>query len=299
MKLPNFLIIGAAKSGTTALNHYLDQHPDIFMCPVKEGCFFNFLESPPNFKGPGDDSLNRRAITDLDEYHKMFEPVESEKAIGEASVWYLYDANAPKNISRHIPDVRLIAVLRNPVDRAYSSYLMTVKHEREPRGSFEEALQQEDIRIKENWEYIWHHRSSGFYYEQLTRYFEIFEPHQIKIFLYEDFQDSPLNVIQDIFRFLKVDETFVPDMSLRLMATGIPKNILLLNLLNKPNLIKKTFKHVVPKSLWHQFKTYLNQKILVKPEMPSDLRNQLVECYRNDIIKLQDMLKRDLSHWLK
>src|SRR5215218_4707583 len=123
MTMPNFLIIGAGKSGTTSLYHYLGQHPEVFMSPMKEPKFFCFEGERPNFRGPGDDEeINRKCVTTIDAYRALFDGVACEKAVGEASSMYLYYPKAPERIDHHVAGVRLIAVLRNPVDRAYSSY---------------------------------------------------------------------------------------------------------------------------------------------------------------------------------
>ena len=120
---PNFFILGAAKSGTTALQQYLVQHPDIFMSEPKEPHFFAFPGMRLEFMGPGDDeTINRNAITDRNEYYKLFEKSGKARMRGEASVSYLYYSQTAKNIKKAHPEARLLMVLRNPARRAFSAF---------------------------------------------------------------------------------------------------------------------------------------------------------------------------------
>lgn len=142
MTMPNFLIVGAQKAGTTSLHYYLKQHPQIYMRPRKEPHFFEGMHW--DFYRPGRIML---AVTDLADYQALFEGVTDEKAIGEASASYLYSPKAPTLIKRSIPDARLIAILRNPPDRAYSNFLHCVRGGRESIVDFAEALRVEEERI--------------------------------------------------------------------------------------------------------------------------------------------------------
>ncbi len=189
MTLPNFLIIGAAKSGTTSLYVYLMQHPEIYMSPVKETHFFSFDSESKMTKGPGDPI--HKAITDFNEYQALFDGVTDEKAIGEASTSYLYRPEAPGRIHKILPDAKLIAILRNPADRAFSAYMHVVRDERETAKDFAEALSYEENRKAAGWEPIWHFTSVGHYYEHLKRYYDLFHPDQIKVYLHEDLNDHP------------------------------------------------------------------------------------------------------------
>jgi hypothetical protein len=301
--MPNFLIIGAAKAGTTSLYCYLKQHPEIFMSHIKEPNFFCFEGKTLNFKAPGDrdEPINHTSVTNLDSYKALFKDVVAEKAIGCASPIYLYHSKAPERIKFYIPDVKLIAILRHPVDRAHSAftfqYLGGVESGVKCLTDFAEAFYNEDIYIQENWMPLYHFKSSGFYYAQLQRYYNLFNPNQIKVYLYEDLIVHPLAVVQDIFRFLEVDESFIPDMSGEANISGIPKNEGLYKfytLLSKQKLVKLTLKSFLPKGVGQRFKKF----ILAKPQLSPKLRRELTEVYREDILKLQQLISRDLSHWL-
>lgn len=300
MLMPNFLIIGAAKAGTTALYYYLKQHPQIYMSPVKETNFFALEGEKLDFRGPGDrEAINSFSITDLESYLLQFQGVSNEIAIGEASPLYLYSPKAPERIKFYIPNAKLIAILRNPVERAYASFLHLIRDGREFFTDFAQALQEEKARIQNNWEHIWHYEQMGFYYTQLKRYYDIFRHSQIKVYLYEDFKTRPVSVLQDIFRFLGVDDTFSPDMYIRPNVSGIPKNKVMHTFLTKPNPIKTILKPFFPARLRQRIVTSLKNRNLVKPELSPEIRKQLLQVYREDIMKLQDLIQRDLSKWLE
>ena len=166
--LPNFLIIGAAKAGTTSLYRYLEQHPEVYMSPVKEPKFFALGGERLDYRGPGDEARMRGAsVTSLEDYRELFRGVSTETAVGEASTLYLYSERAAARIKHHVPDVKLIAVLRNPVDRAYSDFLHLVRDGIEPLTDFPQALEAEESRIRSRWAPMWHYRRRGFYHPQL------------------------------------------------------------------------------------------------------------------------------------
>ncbi|MGB8703293.1 MAG: sulfotransferase [Thermosynechococcaceae cyanobacterium] len=297
MNLPNFLIIGAGKSGTTALYNYLKQHPQIYMSPVKEPKFFALEDENLTVNGPGSHLF--QPITNYEEYCRLFQGVTDEIAIGEASTIYLYVPKASERIKHYIPEVKLVAILRHPVDRAYSSFMHLRRDQREPLADFSLALQEEERRITNNWPFIWRYKDRGFYYRQLKRYFELFNKSQIKIYLYEEFNTNPLITLQDIFKFLNVDENFVPDISTKYNVSGVPKNQALQSFLTKPNFVKTAFKLFFPDDFRKGIKDNIAARNFNKPELPLELRREMLEIYRDDILKLQDLLQRDLSVWLK
>ncbi|MGH9857806.1 MAG: sulfotransferase, partial [Acidobacteriota bacterium] len=148
MKMPNFLIIGAGKSGTSSLYYYLRQHPDIYMSPVKEPNFFAYDANHRGWNGPIrhlEDS-----ITSLSEYMKLYDSVQNEKAIGEASPSN-FCARACDQVRRYVPNARLVCILRQPVDAAYSAYLHRRRDGHEPESDFLKAFRATDSRKKQGW----------------------------------------------------------------------------------------------------------------------------------------------------
>jgi hypothetical protein len=297
--MPNFFLIGAAKSGTTALYHYLKQHPQIYMSSVKEPNFFAFENKKLDFSGPGDDWVINTTVTNLDDYLRLFDKVTNESAIGEASWKYLYYPGTAESIKRHIPEARLFVVLRNPVDRAYSHFIMMRQKAREPKINFAEAVKQEQQRISDNWGADWHYIQVGLYYNNLKRFFDLFGRDQIKVFLYEDLKNSPLIMLQDIFKFLKVDDDFVPDISVKHNQGLVPQNRPLHTFLRTSSPLKSFAKMLVPKAFRKHIKNQIHKINLTKPKpLDQSTREEISKLFREDILKLQRLIKRDLSSWL-
>ena len=297
MTMPNFIIIGAAKSGTTSLYHYLKQHPQIYMSSKKETEFFAFEGEQLDFRGPGD--MPRSSITQLEDYKVQFQSISNELAIGEASPLYMYSPRASERIRHYIPDAKLIAILRDPIERAYSQFLMFVRDQREPLLDFAKALQEEETRISSNWAWGWHYVQVGYYYVQLRRYFDMFDRNQIKVYLYEELNNSPVRVVKDIFDFVGVDRTFVPDVSVKANISGMPKNYFLHGFLRKPNLIKDIFKPFFSAKFRKNIAQSIQSQNLLKPQITPEIRKEMLPIFREDILMLQDLIQRDLSKWLE
>ena len=292
MTLPNFLVIGAMKSGTTALYYYFEQHPQIYMSPIKE---------PNFFCSEGQENLDGRSITSIEAYRDLFRHASGETAIGEASHCYLYEPKAAARIRAHVPDARLIAVLRNPIDRAYSHFLHMVRNGTEPLTDFAQALREEEVgahRERSFQDYI----GRGLYYGQLKRYFDTFGWDQVRVYLYDDLSDAPVDMLRDAFRFLGVDDSFVPDVSLRRNVSGQPKYETLDRFLRSPSAIKDMLKLYLPGrlrwSLSNAFDKLKARNLVEPPSVQPEVRRRLIEVYRQDILKLEELLHRDLSGWL-
>jgi hypothetical protein len=290
--MPNFFIVGAQKAGTTSLYHYLNQHPQVYMSPRKEPHFFEGMQS--EFRRPG---RRNAPVSDLAEYQTLFEGVSDERAIGEASASYLYSPRAPGLIKSCVPDAKIIAILRNPAYRAYSNFLHCVQVGREPLGSFTEALQAEESRMREKWGPLWYYKQKGFYYAQVKRYFDVFGRDKVGVWLYEDMRNDAFGTLGEVFRFLGVDESFVPDASVEHNPSGIPRvgrlytGVRALTARN-PVLVER----VLPAGL----RGYVKSRLFVKPPpFPPELREGLTYSYKEDILRLQELIERDLSAWLE
>jgi hypothetical protein len=298
--MPTFLLIGAAKSGTSAVYAYLRQHPQVFCSPAKEPGFFAFEGCKVGFRGPGDRKYNRQCVTEIDRYRALFREGAAKPVRGEASTVYLYHPEAPGRIQRHVPNVKLLGILRNPVERAFSGHRFLVRDGLEPLPAFEDALAAEDERVAANWQHIWHHRRLGFYSEQLERYFQRFSPDQMLIVLYEDFERAPVAMLQRMFGFLGVDAEFEPDVSLRYNVSGRPRSRLLHAALARPNAAKDALKGVLPAVLRRRLRASLMAKNIRRDDsrLAPETRRALVDLYRDDIRRLERLIQRDLSHWL-
>jgi hypothetical protein len=291
--IPNFLIIGAARCGTTSLHYYLKQHPQIYMSPIKEPGFFAFKGEKLYFQGhKGLFKWPAGIITNLIKYQKLFEGVSNEIAIGESSTSYIYVPITAKRIKYYIPEIKLIVILRNPVERAFSHFLQFRSLGIEPVSDFTEVLQAEDYRICNNWHPYFHYKHRGFYYKQLKKYYDLFKKNQIRIYLYKDWSKDPINILKDIFEFLGVENNFVPNVSKKYN----PKKI---NIFLKSNLITNIIKYFPERFRRIVFTLLYKINIGKKPQLLQKVRNQLIEEYRADILKLEKLINQDLSHWLK
>lgn len=290
--LPNCLIIGAMRSGTTALYTLLGQHPDIYMSPYKEPNFFAVDEITRGKILEGSVSIEDRS-----EYEGLFEGATSQARVGEASHSYLYysDRVAPR-LAEALPGVKLICILRDPAKRAFSHYLFHVQSDREDIPSFREALAAEDDRIRRGL-HFGHYTNRGFYAQQLRPYHETFEAADIKVLFYEDLQTDPVALAQDAYRFLGVDDSFAPDASVRRNPSGLPRSGLLHAVLVKANPLKRAVQHRLPPRLY-RLATRLRDRNLARPEEDMEVRSELIARFRPDIEELQERTRRDLGEWL-
>jgi hypothetical protein len=304
MSLPTFLIIGAAKAGTNALYHDLRQHPQIYMSPWKEPKFFAFeSEADLGFRAANgkEAPVNASIILDQAEYEKLFDDASDEEvARGEASTHYLYVEKSPARIKALIPDAKLIAVLRNPVDRAFSSYQHLVRDDLEPLD-FGAALDAEPERIAQHYAYLYRYTDMGFYSEQLDRYEKTFPESQLCVLLYDDLRSDPEGTCRRIFSFLGVDEDFVPDMSGEYNRSGVPKNRFMHRLLNPSAPMKRRLWNVTPRFARERLldaQTKMVNRNLQRQTIPEHERDRLREVFREEIGRLETRLDRDLSRWL-
>jgi len=303
MKMPNFFIIGAMKSGTTSVYEWLKQHPQIYMSHRKEPNFFS-SDGVEYINRPGGRKSEYPIIKDIEDYCALFKDVSNESAIGEATVGYLFNPRTPERLRLYVPDARLIAILRDPVDRAFSHYRMRIRQGDEQVSDFEEAFHMEENRIRNKWDpFTWSYKSLGFYYVQLKRYFDLFERSQIRVYLYEDLESKPGKLMKEIFRFLQVDDCFNPDLSLKYRVSKdkyTPKNEVTRILLKERNPIRFAYgsliKPFIPKE---KIEPVLRWLMMRKVELSLETRKKLIELFRNDILKLQELIERDLSHWLE
>lgn len=295
--MPTFLVIGASRSGTTALHQYLKQHPDVFMPVKKEPNFFAFEGETLAFKGPAADWVNN-AVTTLDDYQALFAEGADKTARGEASPLYLYVEKTAAHIAAKLPKVPMVAVLRDPADQAYSHFLYAKRNMIEPLDSFHDAILKQEERMAAGWQPLFNYSNFPRYAEQLDRFYAHFDKSQIKLFLYEDFDRDPLAVLKEIFGFIDVDDSFIADVSHRPNAGGTAKNALVQDLVMKPYLITRIVGSMIPFELRQRIKDKISQKNLQRDELPADAKALLRERLREDTLRLQDMIGRDLSAWL-
>jgi hypothetical protein len=296
-RLPDFLGIGAAKSGTTALHEYLRQHPQVCMSRRKEPNFFAFDRQRPRFRGPGDCTiLNRDALWRLDDYLDQFTAARPGQVVGEISPRYLGTPGAAERIRHWLPEARLFAILRQPADRAWSHFSMRRRDGFEPCQQIEDALADEPRRVRENWG-AGRYFERGLYARDLQSYLEQFPRERIRIYLYDDLVADPAGLFRDLFEFLGVDPAFVPDMTHRPNPSGDLRNPVLRWLWTKPG-TRSFVRPLLPKALRQRVSSWMVRRPLVRRQMPPETRASLTERYRDEILRLESLIGRDLSSWL-
>ncbi len=283
MLLPNFLIIGAHKAGTTSLYAYLKTHPQIFMPEIKEARFFAFDPKNPDHikKVP-----KIFPITTLNNYSELFGQVKDEIAIGEASPEYLNSEYAARNIYKHIPNVKLVVSLRNPIDRAYSQFLMAHR-----AGEFS------NMKIND-YMFSYEDEKKGFYYPKLKKYFDIFGRDQIKVILFDDLVSETDNTVKEVFKFLNVSESFTPDISTIHNQGGITKSRIIYNI-SKNKKLKVLIKTYMPHLLVSVLKNIKKSNIKKAPLLTIEQRIEAIKLVKDDICKVEDLIQHNLSSWYK
>ena len=288
MTLPNFIVIGVAKAGTTSLYRYLDQHPQVFMYPEKGTNFFGYEDARawPDTDGSEPPLLRHFRVRTFEEYAASFAGATDERAIGEVSPQYFRCPSAAQRIRETLPDVKLVVSLRNPADRAFSGFLMRTRRG-EVVGSAYEDLSPEASHVRE-----------GLYYQRLKRYFDAFSRDQIKVYLFDDLKRDPAGIVVDLMEYIGVDTAFVPDTAVRYNPASVPRSRTLNRLYFHPALVR-TAKAMLPEGGQSLAKRLRARNLQSPPTFPPDLRASLLAFYRDDILALEELIDRDLSVWLK
>jgi hypothetical protein len=211
-RLPDFLLMGAPKAGTTALHAALARHPELFLSGVKEPKYYLCGDSPPPaYRGPGDAHSNREWIWQRQRYLDLFAGAGEDQLAGESTPFYLYHRDARRRIAADLPRARLVAVLRDPVDRAYSNWMHLWADGLEPCGDVVRACELEPSRVDDGWAPFWHYRGLGMYGRQLADLFEHFPQQQVLVVRYRALVEDPRTALNRVCRFLGVSEDVVTE----------------------------------------------------------------------------------------
>jgi hypothetical protein len=268
---PNFLIIGAPRSGTTSLFHYLRAHPGVFTARGKELHFFD-LEWDRGW----------------DWYQRCFAGVRGESAVGEATPSYMCDSVAIERIAKHLPDARLIAILRDPVDRAYSHYWLNRSRGRE-RMSFIDAVRAEPARRAtddKKMRFWYSYVDQGRYLPQLLRVADRFSPDRLFVALFDDLLLDPRDLFIRLAQFLDIDASTVPDV--------VGSRVNEFRTYRSLRLRKTTAR--LPKPLVDGI-AKLNSRVVDYPTASRYERSFLLEQIAEENLALGQWLGRDLSSW--
>jgi len=288
-KLPNFFIVGAPKAGTTSLYYYLKRHPDVFMSPIKEPNFFAYDETVKQ-------NLyhKEKGVGTLEEYKKLFATANGHhKAIGEASVSYLFYPSVAERIKLMVPEARIIMSLRNPIERAYSHYYMEHK-----LGYVSESF--EDIVFKKSKHrnahlYYQQYVELGLYHEQVKRYLDAFGPEQVKIFIQDDLNNKLESMVLSVFDFLGLEKTHMPGLEARFNTYSIPRNSFFRKLYSQKQL-RAFAKKLVPAGKVEAVKSIFLTRDK-KEDKNIAIVKELKRIYTPDIKELEKLLNRNLSSW--
>jgi hypothetical protein len=312
-RLPNFFIVGAPKTGTTSLYHYLDQHPEIYMSAIKEPHYFaaeiREENCEPNLRrimarenrglreflsGPMREKRFGGIVADWENYVRLFANAINKSALGEASVCYLWSPTAPARIAEKIPNAKILVMLRDPADRAFSQYLHGLGNGA-IRWSFREHIQRNLRHRSGQFSVHYPFLEFGLYSEQLGRYLERFGQN-VWVGFHKEFKDHPMEVFQNICRFLGVAPEFSPDMAHQHLEAQVPR-LAAIGWLKRSGLWQAAAR-VTPPSL----RPLIRRRLIRRPGAtrmdPAD-RHYLIDFYREDIRKLASLVDRDLDGWLR
>ncbi len=288
---PNLFILGTPRSATTFLYRALAQHPQIFMSAVKEPSFFSYDEREPKWITPQNTRPNNLTWED---YQNLFAGTDEYPIRGEASTAYLADGYAASRIKTRIGgSPHLVAVLRNPINRAYSHYLYHRMLNVEPCASFEEAIADEPNRQRKGWNIQWRYLETGYYGKHLQNYIEIFGRERLLILLHEDIE-TPDQLFQGVFRFLGVDEKWQVKNLDHVNQSGVSKNLFASWILKNRNPLRELGRRLLPRSARKGFRRLLTQE---PPQLSQNTRDQLNERYGDDIAVTERLIGRSLESW--
>jgi hypothetical protein len=321
--LPNFFVIGAPRSGTTSAYEYLQAHPDVFMSPVKEPDFFaepvlDLVATSGSDRQASlldDARMNPEFAAHVENYLALFDAAGSHARRGEASAVYLGHPTAAEHISHYVPDARLIAILRDPAERAYSHLVhgrrIYAEHGRtsaigaEGRTVDDEFLRAVEAALQHGMPSpatsdpeVW--VRSGFYFAHLTRWLSLFPRDQLLVRRFEDLEGDVDEFMRSIFTFLDVDSAFTLPTTEAFNASVVPRSRRLFALFTTKNRVMRFARRVAPAQLRALAMRTRNRYLgSAKPALEPELRAKLVEIYRSDVTSLQDLVGWDLSAWLQ
>ncbi|MFT4011106.1 MAG: sulfotransferase [Nocardioidaceae bacterium] len=303
LRPPDFFLIGAPKAGTSALHAALARHPELYLSPVKEPKYYMCGDSPPPaYKGPGDAHSNQEWIWQRDRYLALFDEAPSAALTGESTPFYLYNRDARRRIAVDAPEAKLIAVLRDPVDRAYSNWMHLWMDGLEPIPDLVEAVRFEQERIDAGWAPFWHYRGLGMYGRQVADLLDHFPREQVLLVRYKDLVDHAQVTLDRVCRFLGVGEAQVSavpnDNSRPFVAPGLRTRVL-------GPVIRagaKAGAHLPPQ-VWRAASKPLiaglhSSGSTARPTLSAAEREILLGPHREDIALLEQVTGESYADWL-
>lgn len=296
---PNFVIAGAARSGTTALTEALRAHPDVFVTQPKEPHYFAFAGQEVAFTGPYDEAtINRVAVTDTEQYLSLYAGGGHCSVRGEGSVSTLYhhDTAVPE-ILRINPTMRVVIMLRDPVERAFSSYQYLRARGFEPEENFPDAVRAEPRRIHDGWQHLFHYTAMSTYADAVEHFRTALPPEHVGIWFYEDFIADGPSVVSQVCAFLGLDPTRLDEQAVpRVNVSGQPRSRSLQALIqrvSRSRQARELVKKVVPFSVRER----VRRANLKASGVPADVRTELAPVFAADLAKLAEVVDQPLPRW--
>ncbi|WP_179333997.1 sulfotransferase family protein [Winogradskyella costae] len=296
MSLPNFIVSGFPKCGSTALHYYLNEHPEIYMPKQKELHFFtNHILGKQN-QGPGDKEIKKTQIKSLKAYKTCYQNVTNEVAIGDASPSYINYPTEFEKIKKELDNPKIIILLRDPIKRAYSNYLHLVRAHRETL-SFYDGLMEETKRKELSYSDFWYYTFNSLYFDKIKAAQAVFD--DVLIITQEELSSNTESTISNIFQFLGVDSTFEPsNLDKRYNPGGSYESNFITKMIFKENKLKTAIKKNTPVPKWAK---HLKQNIIKKfkvdtPEIDNKTEDYLIEVFKADVNNLKT-LNVDVSKW--
>jgi hypothetical protein len=301
MPLPDFFVIGAPKAGTTALHVSLARHPQLFMSRVKEPKHFLTDGPPPTGGGPGDAKTFREYVWRRKDYEALFDAAPPGALRGESTPFYLYDHDAQRRIVDVVPGAGMIALLRDPVDRAHSNWTHLWSAGLEPEGDFLRACDLADRRAQRGWAPFWRYLELGRYGEQLERLYQVVPREQVLLLRYRDLREAPVETLDTIFGFLGVETGAVAEIPAENVTTHVaagPRNRAIGAALRAGERVG----HGRLRPAWTPVSEWLSRHLqreqnLRRPLSPED-REALLPRVADDVRLLSQVTGTDYSDWL-
>jgi hypothetical protein len=286
---PNFFLVGAAKAGTTSIYAYLSQHPRIFFPAIKEPHFFTQVHPSNELR------FLIEAITKRSVYLRLFSPASNFEVIGDASPSYLWCPEAPQRIHEVAPNAKIAIILRDPLQRAYSHYLMDYREGAQHRQQFYEALLEDMNQPEKGWGITYLYYELGLYAEQVRRYLENFGHDRVKILLFEQFRRDVKGALRELAYFLEVDPAPLDsiDTSKLYNAYAAPRNQLMRRLAGA-KLSRIIGQNLVPRRIGAYIFERFFLKPAVKPPLDERARELLCTLYDPELDRLERIMSTRL-----
>jgi len=281
---PNFFIVGASKSGTTNISYYLNEHPDVFISELNEPYYFSRLDVSKNFK-------RESMITDYEKYLSLFKKAKKNQAVGEATSAYFSSPHAASEIRKMFPDSKIIISLRNPIERAYSSYF-SYQFMHKNDQSFSEMIDLHQKQISNDEFYIYNILEPGFYTKHIKRFQENFAKDKIKIIIFEDYINNVFFTIESILSFLDIHTKI----NFHVQSKGayrVPKNKVSRKLLEN-SFFRQTATKLIPTVSRQKIGDKFFLKQTKKPPMSQQERERLKKIYESEVSELEVLLDKKL-----